>query len=156
MLQRAILIRAAVAYAVHGHQLGHVGRIDVWLEPESFTVQDDGRGMGLDRAGYAEGLMGTLTCSAAAVHLHGVGLSLIAVSTPRLEVQSHRGAELWSQSFSWGNADGPPKREASATGTGTRMSFSGPSVSLEAERAEVVAQVERWRECNPGLTIVVH
>ena len=156
MLQRTLLVRAALAYAVHEHQLSHVHRIDVWLEPESFTVQDDGRGMGLDRAGYAEGLMGTLTCSAGAVQLHGVGLSLIAASTPRLEVQSHRGAELWSQSFSWGNADGPPKREAAATGTGTRMCFAGQAISPEAERAEVVAQVERWRESNPGLTIVVH
>ena len=155
MLQRALFVSAALAYAVHEHQLGHVTRIDVWLEPESFTVQDDGRGMGLDRAGYAEGLMGTLICSAAAVQLHGVGLSLIAASTPRLEVQSHRSGELWSQSFSWGKADGPPKREVAATGAGTRMYFAGPSVSQDAERAEVIAQVERWREFNPGLTIVM-
>lgn len=101
MIPRALLVRALLAYSVHEHQEGHARHVDLWLRPESFTVQDDGRGMGLDREGYVEGLMGLLVGRPGVVQLHGVGLSLIAASTPRLEVESRRAGSLWKQSFAW-------------------------------------------------------
>ena len=156
MLSRALLVRALVAYSIHEHQQGHVRRIDVWLRPEAFTVQDDGRGMGLDREGYVEGLMGLLVGRPGVVQLHGVGLSLVAASTPRLEVESQRGGSLWKQSFAWGVANGPPLREPAGAQTGTRITFVGQASSPEVELAELAAQINRWREWNPELTITVH
>jgi len=145
-----------VAYSVHEHQQGHARHIDVWLRPDAFTVQDDGRGMGLDREGYVEGLMGLLAGRTDVVQLHGVGLSLIAASTPRLEVESRRGGSLWRQSFAWGVADGPPLREPAGPGTGTRITFVGQGDSPEVELAELAPSINRWRKSNPGLTITVH
>ena len=156
MIPRALLARALLAYSVHEHQQGHAQRIDVWLRPESFTVQDDGRGMGLDREGYVQGLMGLLVGHPGVVQLHGVGLSLIAASTPRLEVESWRSGILWKQSFAWGVADGPALREPAGPQTGTRITFVGQASSPEVELAELAAQINRWREWNPELTIVVH
>ena len=156
MDSRALFARALLAYAVHEHQEGHARRIDVWLRSQSFTVQDDGRGMGLDREGYVEGLMGIVVGRSDVVQLHGVGLSLIAASTPRLEVESRRGGSLWKQSFAWGVADGPPLREPGGPETGTRITFVGPVSSPEAELAELAVHIARWQERNPGLTIAVH
>lgn len=156
MFPRALFACALLAYSIHEHQEGHARRIDVWLRPESFTVQDDGRGMGLDREGYVEGLMGLLVGRPDVVQLHGVGLSLIAASTPRLEVESLRGGSLWRQSFTWGVADGPPVREPAGSQTGTRMTFVGRASSPELELAELAAQINRWREWNPDLAIAVH
>jgi DNA gyrase subunit B len=156
MDSRALFACALLAYSIHEHQQGHGRRIDVWLRPESMTVQDDGRGIGLDREGYVEGLMGLLVGHPAAVQLHGVGLSLIAASTPRLEVESRRGGTLWRQSFAWGVAEGPPLRQPAGPQTGTRITFLGRASSPESELAEVAAQIDRWRRWNPELTIAVH
>ena len=156
MLSRSLFARALVAYSVHEHQQGHARRIDVWLQPEAFTVQDDGRGIGLDREGYVEGLIGLLVDYPGVVQLHGVGLSLVAASTPRLEVESQRGGSLWKQSFAWGVADGPPRQEPAGPQTGTRITFVGQASSSDVELAEVAAQVNRWREWNPELTITTH
>jgi DNA gyrase/topoisomerase IV subunit B len=156
MVSRALFTRALLAYSVYEHQEGRARRIDVWLRPESFTVQDDGRGMGLDREGYVEGLMGLLVGRPGILQLHGVGLSLIAASTPRLEVESRRGGSLWKQSFAWGVADGPPLREPAGPQTGTRITFVGQATSPEVEVAELAAQINLWREWNPELTIALH
>ena len=155
MNQRALFARAVLAYSVHEHQEGHARRIDLWLRPQSFTVQDDGRGMGLDRPGYVEGMMGILVGRSDVVQLHGVGLSLIAASTPRLELESRRGASLWKQSFAWGVAEGPPLRQATGPEKGTRITFVGPVSSAEVEAAELAPCIDRWRQQNPGLTITV-
>ena len=154
--QRALLARALMAYSIHEHQLGHVRGIDVWLRAESVTVQDDGRGMGLDREGYVAGLMSLLVGGTGVVELHGVGLSLIAASTPRLEIESRRSASLWRQSFAWGIANGPPIQEPAGSERGTRITFFGPVISMEVEVEELEAQIIRWRERNPELAISLH
>ena len=155
MESRSLFVRALLAYSLHEHQEGHSQRIDVWLGPESFTVQDDGRGMGLDREGYVESLMGLLAGGPGNVQLHGVGLSLVACSSSRMEIESRRGGILWKQSFAWGVADGPPVREAGGSETGTRITVVGRASSPEAELAEIEAQVGLWRKRNPKLTIAV-
>ena len=155
MLSRTLLVKAVLAYSVHEHQAGHARCIEVWLRPDSFTVQDDGRGVGLDRDGYVESLMGLLVGRSGDVQLHGVGLSLIAASTPRLEVESSRSGGLWRQSFAWGVANEPALREPVEPRTGTRITFIGPA-SSDSEFVEVAGQINRWREWNPKLTIAMH
>lgn len=151
-----LLARALLAYSVHEHQEGHARRIDVWVRPRSLTVQDDGRGIGLDREGYVESLMGLLVGCAHVVQLHGVGLSLVATSTPRLDIESRRGGNLWKQSFAWGIADGPPLSEPSGSETGTRITFATQANVSEFDLASLLAQVDLWRQQNPELTITLH
>jgi DNA gyrase subunit B len=156
MAPLTLFARALLAYSIHEHQEGHACRIDVWLRPGSFTVQDDGRGMGLDREGYVEGLLGLLVGHRSAVQLHGVALSLVAASAPRLTIESRRAGSLWRQSFAWGIADGPPRREPADGEAGTRITFDAQDRSSAVDRDELLAQVDLWREWNPGLTIQVH
>jgi hypothetical protein len=108
----------------------------------------------LDRESYVEGLMGLLVGRPGAVQLHGVGLSLIAASTPRLSIESRRGASLWRQSFAWGIADGPPLQEPAGSETGTRITFYAQARS--SDLADLLVQVNLWRKWNPELTIDLH
>lgn len=57
----SVLVRALIAYSVHEHQEGSATRVVVTLAPHSCTVEDDGRGMGLDRDGYVNGMLEQLT-----------------------------------------------------------------------------------------------
>ena len=150
------LARALIAYSVHEHQEGHVRQIDVWLHPRSIVVQDDGRGMGLDRADYVDDLMGLLACKSNVVQLHGVGLSLIATSTPSLHIESRRKGSLWTQNFKWGVAEAAPHQAGSATGTGTRIEVDVAQEEADIEIADVIAQVDHWRLANPALVFIVH
>jgi DNA gyrase/topoisomerase IV subunit B len=52
----SVHVLALIAYAVHEHQAGSAKRIRVALKPRECTLEDDGRGMGLDRPGYVTGL----------------------------------------------------------------------------------------------------
>jgi DNA gyrase/topoisomerase IV subunit B len=151
-----LFARAVLAYSVHEHQEGHASRIDVWVHPETFTVQDDGRGMGLDRDGYVEGLMGQLVGRPGAVQLHGVGLSLIAASTPRLAIESCRGDSLWRQTFAWGIADGPPQRGPAGSAKGTRITLFVAPGSPGVDSADLLVQIDVWRASYPQLTITLH
>lgn len=150
------LAKALLAYAVHEHQEGHARRIDVWLQPRSLIVQDDGRGMGLDRDGYVESLMGLLVGRADAVQLHGVGLSLIATSTPSLRIESRRKGERWAQHFHWGVPDGAPSRLGADADTGTRIAMDVAPDEADIDTSALRAEVARWCLAHPGLTIEVH
>lgn len=151
-----LFARALLAYSVHEFQEGHAGRIDVWIGPRAFTVQDNGRGMGLDRPGYVAQLMGLLVGGADTVQLHGVGLSLIATATPRLAIESRRGGRLWTQTFSWGVADATPRSSPAGPETGTRVTFDVPAGAPDIEVSEVLSCVDHWRKSKPGLAFVVH
>jgi DNA gyrase/topoisomerase IV subunit B len=146
---------ALIAYSVHEHQEGHVSRIDVRIGPRRCVVEDDGRGMGLDREGYAQGLMGLLICRCADVHLHGVGLSLVATSTPRLHIESRRDGTLWTQTFAWGEAVGPPSRIGPAAASGTCIAMDVAAEDADIEPDGVIARIEHWRAANPKLVIGV-
>jgi DNA gyrase/topoisomerase IV subunit B len=150
------LARALIAYSVHEHQDGHVRQIDLWLHPRSIVVQDDGRGMGLDRPNYVDDLMGLLACKSNVVQLHGVGLSLIATSTPSMRIESRRKGSLWMQSFKWGVAEAAPHQAGSAAGTGTRVELDVAPDEADIDVAEVIAQIDHWRLANPELVFIVH
>jgi DNA gyrase/topoisomerase IV subunit B len=156
MASFALFARALLAYSVHEHQEGHAHRIDVWLQPRSFTVQDDGRGMGLHREGYVADLMGLLCGARAELQLHGVGLSIVAASTPSLVVESRRDGKRWTQAFAWGIADAPPSSAPSGPETGTRVTVTVAPGSPDIDPAQVLAQIDLWRELYKGLTIAVH
>ena len=156
MPQTELLVKALLAYSVHEHQLGHARHVDVWVRPEQLTLQDDGRGMGLDRHGYVESLLGILVGQSSEVQLHGIGLSLVAAVTPLLVVQSERGGVSWRQSFEFGVAIEPPTRVASGPSAGTLITLSGLPPLSPAGVANLAAQSKVWQAASPGLTILVH
>ena len=156
MLQTDLLVKALLAYSVHEHQLGNACSVSVWLAPEQIALQDDGRGMGLDRHGYVENLLGILVGHSSAVQLHGIGLSLVAAVTPLLVVESLRGDIAWRQSFEHGIAIEAPTRLASGHNKGTLITLTGLPPLTEAGVANVAAQSRVWQAANPGLAIVLH
>ena len=147
---------ALLAYSVHEHQLGHVKRVDMWVHMRSFTIQDDGRGMGLDRPGYVESLMGLLAGRGGEVQLHGVGLAIIAAATPLLTVESRRGDKLWTQRFAWGMPEAPATSAPAGSAKGTRITIELAPGAPALDVATVQAQAARWQQSNPGLAIEVH
>jgi DNA gyrase/topoisomerase IV subunit B len=151
-----LFARALLAYSVNEHQEGFARRIDAWVQPGLFTLQDDGRGMGLHRDGYVESLMGLVVARSGVVQLHGIGLSLIAASTPRLAIESRRDGRLWRQSFSWGVADGPPASEPGGRDTGTRVTLATAPGAPDVDPAALAVQIDLWRASHPGLAIVLH
>jgi DNA gyrase subunit B len=154
MTHSSILVRALMAYSVHEHQEGFVRVIEVGLEPGGFTMEDDGRGIGLHRPGYVENLLGTLVGGAGPVQLHGVGLSLVAASVPKLSIESRRNGHLWTQSFAWGMPEGPVTREPLAeAASGTRIAVSWASGMPGVSAADLQPAIDAWTARNPGLTI---
>lgn len=153
----SLLVRALVAYSVyeHGNEGGTATRIQLELAARSCTLQDDGRGMGLHRAGYAESLLGQLTIGQGNVALHGLGLAVISMSSPLLTIESRRNGTVFRQEFSWGVARSNVRSEPWEGPTGTRMTLEiaqdAPAIDIE----QVLAQVDRWRAAHPGLRIDV-
>jgi len=149
-----LFARALLAYSVHEHEAGHASRIDISMAPGSFTIRDDGRGMGLDRGSYVEDLMSLVTRNPASVQLHGVGLSIVAASTPRLVIESHRGGRLWRQSFAWGISDGPPSDEpADPDKRGTKITMVTAPGERDADAVAIQVHAEVLSSRHPGLNI---
>ena len=148
-----VLVRALLAYSVHEHQAGTATQLHLTLQPRSCTVQDNGRGMGLDRDGYVVGLLEQLAARRTEVALHGIGLAILAMSAPLLRIESRRNGRLSTQAFAWGVAQGPVRNEPAEGATGTCVMFTLPNEAPEIDCDEVLAQVEIWRTAHPGLKI---
>jgi DNA gyrase/topoisomerase IV subunit B len=151
----SVLAKAVLAYSVYEHEVGSAKFVQLKLQRRSFTVQDDGRGMGLDRDGYVSGLLEQLSGRRGEVALHGIGLAIVAMSSPMLTVESRRGGRLSTQSYSWGIAHGPVESRPAGSETGTRVTVALPSEGPGIEIADVLGQVEAWRASHPELTIEV-
>ena len=85
--------------------------------------------MGLDREGYVSGLLEQLTARQGEVALHGIGLAILAMSSPLLTIEARRAGRRFTQTYSWGRADGPVRSEPADEATGTRVAFSLSSES---------------------------
>ena len=153
----SLLVRALVAYAVyeHGNEGGTATAIKVQLQPRLCILEDNGRGMGLHRAGYAESLLEQLAVRHGNVALHGLGLAVISMSSPSLAIESRRNGLLFKQQFVWGVARGPVQSEPWEGPTGTRITLQIADDAPEIDFGQIVAQVEFWRAAHPGLRIDV-
>jgi DNA gyrase/topoisomerase IV subunit B len=149
-------VRALLAYSVHEHQVGSTTRISLVLDARSCTLEDDGRGMGLDRDGYVVGLVEQLAARSGEVALHGLGLAIIAVSSPTLTIEARRAGRVSTQTYSWGVASGPVRSEPADGATGTRVTFTLPNEAPVIDEEDVLAQVDVWRAAHPNLRIDVH
>lgn len=146
---------ALIAYAIHEHQAGDAKRIRVELSPRGCTLEDDGRGMGLDRAGYVSSLVEQLTERQTLTALHGIGIAIVAMSSPWLMVESHRNNSLHKQVFSWGRALGPVESGPGSREFGTRVTLMLPQEATPIDPGPVFEQVEHWRASFPELLIDV-
>ena len=149
-------VRALVAYSVHEHQLGSAKRINLFLKSRSCTLEDDGRGIGLDREGYVASLLEQLAARRGEVALRGIGLPIIALSSPLLTIEARRSGRVSSQTYSWGIANGPVRSEPLDGPAETRVTFTLPSDAPQIDERDVLAQVEVWRTAHPNLSIDVH
>ena len=87
----SLLVRAVLAYSIHEHEVGAAKRVRLKLQRRAFSVEDDGRGIGLDRDGYVAGLLEQLTGRSGEVVLHGIGLAIVAMSSPMLSMKPWEG-----------------------------------------------------------------
>lgn len=151
----SVLVRALLAYSVHEHQTGSAARLRIRLTPHSCTVEDDGRGIGLDRDGYVSGLVEQLAACRGEVALHGIGLAIVAMASPRLTIESRRAGRRYSQHYSWGVAEDSVSSEPTDEAPGTRLTLTLPLDVPPIESDEVLAQVQLWRATHPNLQIDV-
>jgi DNA gyrase/topoisomerase IV subunit B len=151
----SLLVRALLAYSVHEHEVGTAKRVRLELRRRSFTVEDDGRGLGLDRDGYVVGMLEQLTGRGGEVVLHGIGLAIVAMSSQMLSIESRRGGLLSTQAYSLGIAQGPVQSRPAGSERGTRVIVTLSSDAPDIECDEVLAQVEAWRATHPNLRIEV-
>ena len=149
----SLLVRALVAYSVyeHGNEGGTATRIKLELQPRLCVLEDNGRGMGLHRAGYAESLLEQLATRQGKVALHGLGLAIISMSSPSLTIESRRNGTVFKQEFAWGSARGAVQSEPWAGPTGTRITLQIAEDAPPIDFAQVLAQVDFWRSFHPGL-----
>ena len=150
-----VAVRALLAYFVHEHQDGTATRIKVTLQRSSCTIEDNGRGMGLDRDGYVVGLLEQLAARRSEVALHGIGLAIISMASPEMVFESWRKGLHSTQAFAWGVAQGPVRSEPMEGRTGTRVMLRLPDGAPVIDAEQVLRQVEVWRAAHPGLQIDV-
>lgn len=153
----SLLVRALVAYSVyeHGNEGGTATRIKLELQPRLCILEDNGRGMGLHRAGYAESLLEQLSVRQGNVSLHGLGLAIISMSSPLMTIESRRNGTVFRQEFAWGVARGAVQSEPWEGPTGTRITLQIADNAPPIDLVQVVAQVDFWQSFHPGLRIEV-
>ena len=153
----SLLVRALVAYSVyeHGNEGGTATRIKVKLQPRLCILEDNGRGMGLHRAGYAESLLEQLAIRQGNVALHGLGLAIISMSSPSMTIESRRNGTALRQQFAWGVAQGMVESEAWAGPSGTRITLQAAENAPPIDFDQVIVQLDFWRSFHPGLSIEV-
>ena len=153
----SVLVRALLAYSVYEHKYegGTATAVRLTLQPRMCTLEDNGRGIGLHREGYVNGLVEQLAMRSANVALHGLGLALVAMSSPHMTIQSRRDGRKYSQHFEWGIARGGVEVESWDGPTGTHLMFMVADSAPEIDFGEVVAQAGFWRAAHPGLQIEV-
>lgn len=155
----SVLVRALLAYSVYEHKYegGTATAVRLTLQRRTCTLEDNGRGIGLHREGYVTGLVEQLAVRRTEVALHGLGLALIAMSSPSMTIQSRRDGRKYSQRFEWGAARGGVQVEPWDGPTGTHVMFTVADSAPEINLGEVIAQAGFWRSAHPGLQIeVVH
>jgi DNA gyrase subunit B len=89
--------------------------------------------------------------------LHGVGLSVVNALSMRLEAEVVRDGFLWKQTFEYGKATGPIRKDRPAKRSGTVITFwADPEIFSETQTYDLAVVSSRLREMaflNSGLEI---
>jgi len=90
--------------------------------------------------------------------LHGVGVSVVNALSSRLVVEVKRDGHRWTQSFTYGEPDGPLERLEPSEETGTTVTFYASPDIFETTNYTYDTLASRFREMaflNKGLTITI-
>jgi DNA gyrase subunit B len=90
--------------------------------------------------------------------LHGVGVSVVNALSSRLVAEVNRDGYRWSQSFTYGEPDGPLERLEPSEETGTTVTFYASPDIFETTSYSYDTLASRFREMaflNKGLTISI-
>ena len=90
--------------------------------------------------------------------LHGVGVSVVNALSSRLVVEVKRDGYRWTQSFTYGEPDGPLERLEPSEETGTTVTFYASPDIFETTNYTYDTLASRFREMaflNKGLTITI-
>ncbi len=166
------LVQEIVDNAVDEAMAGHCDRIVVTLLADGgVRVVDNGRGIPVDEHPVEK--MPAVTVALTMLHaggkfggggykvsggLHGVGVSVVNALSTRLEVEVKRDGYRWTQSFAYGEPEGPLERHEATDETGTCVTFwASPSI-FETTSYSFETLSSRFREMaflNKGLEIIV-
>ncbi|OFW67041.1 MAG: DNA gyrase subunit B [Actinobacteria bacterium RBG_16_68_21] len=165
------LVWEVVDNSIDEAMAGHCTRVDVQINRDgSVTVQDNGRGIPVDRV--AKTKLPAVTTVLTTLHaggkfdsgaytvsggLHGVGVSVVNALSSRLDVTVVRDGFTWTQSFKMGKPTAPLKKGKPAKRSGTTVTFL-PSKEIFKETTEfdyeiVAARLREMAFLNKGLEI---
>ena len=166
------LVQEIVDNAVDEAMAGYCDRIVVTLLADGgVRVVDNGRGIPVDEHPVEK--MPAVTVALTMLHaggkfggggykvsggLHGVGVSVVNALSTRLDVEVKRDGYRWTQSFAYGEPEGPLERHEATDETGTCVTFwASPSI-FETTSYSFETLSSRFREMaflNKGLEIIV-
>jgi DNA gyrase subunit B len=166
------LVQEIVDNAVDEAMAGHCDRIVVTLlDDGGVRVVDNGRGIPVDEHPVEK--MPAVTVALTVLHaggkfggggykvsggLHGVGVSVVNALSTRLEVEVKRDGYRWTQSFAYGEPEGPLERREATDETGTCVTFWASPDIFETTSYSFETLSSRFREMaflNKGLEIIV-
>jgi DNA gyrase subunit B len=159
------LLWEVLGHAIEEHLIGSATRLQVHLEGDAITVEDDGRGIPVDVSPRPHDEGRTLFdlrftklwhAPAAAPKLYGMGLPPVTALSTRLEVKVWRDGRTYRADFERGELVGALRDEGPTTRTGTRLRFS-PDFTVLTRRPWDVELIRRRLRAvaalNPGLAV---
>ena len=166
------LVQEVVDNAVDEAMAGHCDRIEVTLLADGgVRVVDNGRGIPVDEHPVEK--LPAVTVALTVLHaggkfggggykvsggLHGVGVSVVNALSTRLEVEVKRDGYRWTQSFAYGEPEGPLERHEPTDETGTSVTFWASPDIFETTTYSFDTLSSRLREMaflNKGLEITI-
>ena len=164
------LVYEVVDNSVDEALAGHATHIEVILQPDgSVKVVDDGRGIPVDEHPVEK--IPAVTLVMTSLHaggkfggggykvsggLHGVGISVVNALSTKLLTEVKRDGYRWTQSFTYGEPDGPLERHEKTDETGTTQVFYASEDIFESIDYSYDTLKTRFREMaflNKGLEI---
>ena len=159
-----------VGNSLDEHLAGRASRVRVSVEADLAEVEDDGRGLPVDRdprlgISMLERLFTAIHAGATqdghAPHVHvsplgiGVGLAIVNSLSEELEVEVWQRGYAWKQRYARGRAVTPLERGARSDRTGTRIRFRPDSTiftTCQFDRRVIHERLKELAIWNPQLT----
>ena len=164
------LVYEVVDNSVDEALAGHASHIEVILQADGgVKVVDNGRGIPVDE--HAIEKIPAVTLVMTSLHaggkfggggykvsggLHGVGISVVNALSSKLYTEVRRDGHRWTQSFTYGEPDGPLERHEATDETGTTQVFYASEDIFETTDYSYDTLKTRFREMaflNKGLEI---
>ena len=166
------LVYEVVDNSVDEALAGYASHIKVVLQPDGgVRVEDDGRGIPVDEHPIEK--IPAVTLVLTSLHaggkfggggykvsggLHGVGVSVVNALSTKLYVEVRRDGFRWTQSFTYGEPDGPLEKHEATDLTGTTTTFYASEEIFDTVEYDYDTLKTRFREMaflNKGLELIL-